>query len=60
MKNPLNAGRWKMAIRWLLFETKLGAWLLILLERKAKLAIVSAEWLGQQSAGVPAGMVEAE
>ena len=49
-----------MAIRWLLFETKLGEWLLIFLERKARLAIVSAEWLGQQSAGVPTGMVEAE
>lgn len=49
-----------MAIRWLLFETKLGEWLLILLERKAKLAIVSAEWLDQQSAGEPTGMVETE
>ena len=28
-----------MAIRWLLFETKLGEWLLIFLERKAKLIL---------------------
>ena len=49
-----------MAIRWLLFETKLGEWLVTLLERKAKLAVVSAEWLGQQPAGEPTGMVKAE
>jgi hypothetical protein len=42
-----------MILRWLLFETKLGALFLTLLEKKAGLALVSAEWLGAQIAGVP-------
>lgn len=42
-----------MILRWLLFETRLGALFLTLLERKAGLALVSAEWLGAQVAGVP-------
>lgn len=40
-------------IRKLLFETKLGEWLLAILERKAGLAIVEAEWLAEQPAGRP-------
>ena len=60
MENLLKAGRWKMAIRWLLFETKLGEWLLTLLERRAKLAIVSAEWLARQPAGKPSKEAESE
>ncbi len=42
-----------MAIRWLLFETKLGGWLLAILERKVGLALVAIDWLEKQPAGVP-------
>ena len=42
-----------MILRWLLLETRLGALFLTLLERRAGLALVSAEWLGAQIAGVP-------
>lgn len=42
-----------MIFRWLLFETKLGELLLTVLERKAGLAIVQADWLAAQVAGKP-------
>jgi hypothetical protein len=42
-----------MLLRWLLFETKAGEWLLALLEKTAGLAIVQADWLGAQPCGKP-------
>lgn len=42
-----------MIVRWLLFETRVGLWLIASLERKAGLAVVSAEWLGRQPSGWP-------
>jgi hypothetical protein len=42
-----------MLIRWLLFETKGGEWLLGLLEKAVGLAVVQAEWLGSQPSGTP-------
>ena len=42
-----------MVVKWFLFETKLGLFLLALLERKAGLAVVNAEWLGRQPSGYP-------
>lgn len=35
-------------MKWLLFETRIGAWLLELLEAKADLAVVRASWLAEQ------------
>lgn len=43
-----------MIVKWFLFETKAGLWLLTFLERKAGVAVVSAEWLGEQPGGLPA------
>jgi hypothetical protein len=40
-----------MIARWFLFETRLGLFMLAVLERRAGLAVVSAEWLGKQSSG---------
>lgn len=42
-----------MFLRWLLFETRFGNWLLALLENKADLAVVDADWLGEQRSGQP-------
>jgi hypothetical protein len=42
-----------MLVRWLLFETRLGELLLSVLERRAGLAVVQAEWLAAQPAGEP-------
>ena len=42
-----------MVVKWFLFETRLGLFLLALLERKAGLAVVNAEWLGRQPSGWP-------
>jgi hypothetical protein len=42
-----------MLIRWLLFSTRGGEWLLALLEKTTGLAIVQAEWLANQPSGVP-------
>lgn len=42
-----------MIVRWLLFETRLGEWLLIFLEQKIGLAVVSADWLAGQRSGEP-------
>ena len=47
-----------MIVRWLLFETVFGELLLAFLERKVGLAVVSAEWLGEQPSGVPTVMGE--
>lgn len=47
-----------MFLRWLLFETKAGELLLAFLEHRTGLAVVDAEWLGQQRSGVPAEMIE--
>ena len=40
-------------IGWLLFETKLGEVLLVLLERYVGLALVQADWLAGQRSGEP-------
>jgi hypothetical protein len=40
-------------IRWLLFETRLGEVLLVLLERHMGLALVQANWLAEQRSGEP-------
>ena len=37
-------------LRKLLFETSVGVWLLTLLERRAGLAVVDAEWLAERRA----------
>jgi len=42
-----------MIVRWFLFETRLGLFLLAQLERKTGLAVVNAEWLGRQPSGYP-------
>ena len=47
-----------MLLRWMLFETKVGEVLLALLERKAGLAVVQADWLCAQRSGKP--VVESE
>lgn len=49
-----------MFVRWLLFETKLGLLFLALLERKVGLAVVDADWLGEQRCGLPPVMAEAK
>ena len=41
-----------MSVRWLLFETKTGELLLVLLERHAGLAVVRADWLAVQRSGI--------
>jgi hypothetical protein len=40
-------------IRWLLFETKLGEALLVLIERHMGLALVQASWLAEQRTAEP-------
>jgi len=47
-----------MIVKWFLFETKTGLWLLALLERKVGLAVVNAEWLGRQPGGWPVASAE--
>ena len=47
-----------MIVKWFLFETKVGLWLLALLERKVGLAVVNADWLGRQPSGWPVTTVE--
>ena len=42
-----------MLIRWFLFETGVGQWILALLERHVRLAVVSADWLSVQPCGQP-------
>ena len=39
-------------LRWLLFETRLGELVLVLLERQG-LAVVCSDWLGTQRSGKP-------
>jgi hypothetical protein len=43
-----------MLVRWLLFETSFGRWLVAGLEKWAGLALVDAGWLGRLASGVPA------
>ena len=45
-----------MVVKWFLFETRLGLFLLAMLERKAGLAVVNADWLGRQPSGIPTTM----
>ena len=47
-----------MLIRWFLFETRLGQWILSILECHVRLAVVSADWLAVQPCGQP--MAEGE
>ena len=47
-----------MMVRWFLFETKCGEWLLTILERRLGLAVVSAEWLAVQPGGEPVAASE--
>jgi hypothetical protein len=47
-----------MILRWFLFETRIGEWLLVLLERKVGLAIVQADWLCTQRSGQPTAASE--
>ena len=49
-----------MVVRWFLFETRIGLFLLALLERKAGLAVVNADWLGKQPSGWPVIAGQAE
>lgn len=42
-----------MLLRWFLFETRIGEFLLAILERTTGLAIVRADWLGAQPSGRP-------
>ena len=49
-----------MFIRWLLFQTKLGEVLLVFLEQKVGLAIVTAEWLAALPGGEPKAVTEAK
>ena len=49
-----------MVLRWLLFETKPGEWLLFWLERKIGLAVVQADWLADQPSGKPKPMGEVQ
>jgi hypothetical protein len=50
----------KMIVRWFLFETWLGAQLLSFLENHVGLAVVDAEWLGEQRPDVTVVMTETE
>jgi hypothetical protein len=42
-----------MFIKWMLFETRLGELLLVLLERHVGLAVVRVDWLAEQRCGEP-------
>ncbi len=42
-----------MIIRWILFETRLGEQLLVLLERHVGLAVVRVDWLAARRSGEP-------
>jgi hypothetical protein len=44
-----------MVVRWFLFETRAGEFLLALLERTTGLAVVRVDWLGAQPSGRPQG-----
>ena len=47
-----------MSVRWFLFETRLGELFLTLLEQRAGLAVVRADWLGVQRSGEPKAVNE--
>lgn len=49
---PTRREQTKM-VRWFLFETRCGEWLLTLLEQRLGLAVVSVEWLAVQPSGAP-------
>jgi len=49
-----------MIVRWILFETKLGEQLLVLLERHVGLAVVQSEWLAMQRSGEPKAAIETQ
>jgi len=47
-------------VRWFLYETRLGLFLLAVLERRVGLAVVNADWLGRQPSCWPVSAEEAE
>ena len=49
-----------MLVKWLLFETWVGEFLLRFLERYAGLAVVQADWLAVQRSGEPKTLSEAQ
>ena len=49
-----------MLVRWLLFETRIGAFLLYILERCVGLAVVQADWLAMQRSGEPKTVSEVQ
>ena len=40
-----------MFVRWNLFETRIGEWVLAFLERRIGLAVVPGDWLAEQCSG---------
>ena len=48
-----------MLVRWILFDTKVGELLLVLLERHVGLAVVQSDWLATQRSGEPKAATEA-
>ena len=49
-----------MLVRWFLFETRIGEWLLLFLERCMGLAVVQADWLAEQRSGEPKAVSEVQ
>ena len=49
-----------MLVRWILFHTKAGEVLLILLERHVRLAVVQSDWLATQRSGEPRTATETQ
>jgi hypothetical protein len=49
-----------MLVRWLLFETWIGEFLLRFLERYVGLAVVQADWLALQRSGEPKTVSEVQ
>jgi hypothetical protein len=49
-----------MLVRWLLFETWIGEFLLNFLERYVGLAVVQPDWLASQRSGEPKTVSDAQ
>ena len=56
----VKAKETKMLVRWFLFETSIGEFLLRVLERYLGLAIVQADWLAVQRSGEPKAVSEVQ
>jgi hypothetical protein len=52
--------RGNMLVKWILFDTKIGELLLVLLERHVGLAVVQSDWLATQRSGEPKAVTEAQ